>query len=86
VSNDDLSAWKAHREALRQQRSTRRHQLAAERAARLARTPEGTPPTRRADLTLRCCGRKPLLYKRDGILVCIRCGTWYDATTGERRS
>jgi len=32
----------------------------------------------------RCCGRKPLVYKRDGFRFCTRCDRAYDISTGEQ--
>lgn len=32
----------------------------------------------------RCCGRKPLEYKRDGHKFCPRCDRAYDIATGEQ--
>lgn len=32
----------------------------------------------------RCCGRKPLTYKRDGRLFCTRCCRGYAILTGEQ--
>jgi hypothetical protein len=31
-----------------------------------------------------CCGKKPLVYKRQGMRFCIRCDAAYDLTTGEQ--
>ena len=33
----------------------------------------------------RCCGRKPITYKRDGIKFCPRCDREFDLTTGEQK-
>jgi len=32
----------------------------------------------------RCCGRKPLVYKRDGHLFCTRCDRSYSISTKEQ--
>lgn len=32
----------------------------------------------------RCCGRKPLHYKREPHLFCCRCNAAFDVTTGEQ--
>lgn len=32
----------------------------------------------------RCCGRKPLVYKRDAKLFCPRCDRAFDLSTGEQ--
>jgi hypothetical protein len=32
----------------------------------------------------RCCGRKPLVYKRDGHKFCTRCDKSFDIKTGEQ--
>ena len=32
----------------------------------------------------RCCGRKPIRYKRQGILFCSRCDREYSMATGEQ--
>ena len=32
----------------------------------------------------RCCGRKPLVYKRDGYLFCFRCDKAYDINTKQQ--
>ncbi len=32
----------------------------------------------------RCCGRKPLVYKRDGRKFCPRCDRSYDLATGKQ--
>ena len=41
----------------------------------------------RAPMTLgllgRCCGRKPLVYKRDGFLFCPRCDRAYSLADGK---
>lgn len=31
-----------------------------------------------------CCGRKPLVYKREGILFCPRCDAAFDPATGRQ--
>jgi hypothetical protein len=72
--------WAAYREQLRSVRSGRRKEVAEDRAKRLAETP-ALPPQTRADVSLRCCGKKPLLYKRERVLCCIRCGAHYDMVT-----
>lgn len=36
----------------------------------------------RLDWKGRCCGRKPIVYKRDPHLFCHRCGRSYDPQTG----
>jgi hypothetical protein len=34
----------------------------------------------------RCCGKKPIIYKRDGYLFCCRCNRSYDLETGRQIS
>jgi hypothetical protein len=34
----------------------------------------------------RCCGKKPIVYKRDGYLFCCRCGRSYDLESGRQIS
>jgi hypothetical protein len=43
-------------------------------------------PSRTIDPKGRCCGRKPIPYKRDGYLFCPRCDAAYDIFTGNQRS
>lgn len=39
---------------------------------------------RRLDMKGRCCGRKPIAYKRDPHLFCPRCSRAYDPHTGNQ--
>jgi hypothetical protein len=47
-------------------------------------------PTARLDAAMaldekgRCCGRKPLVYKRDPHLFCTRCDRAFDPDTGKQ--
>jgi hypothetical protein len=41
-------------------------------------------PARHLDEKGRCCGCKPLVYKRKGIRWCARCSRYYDINTGEQ--
>ena len=39
---------------------------------------------RRLDPKGRCCGKKPIVYKREPHLFCDRCARAYDPNTGEQ--
>lgn len=43
-----------------------------------------TPTVKRLNERGQCCGRKPLVYKRDHFLFCSRCRAYFDPTTGEQ--
>lgn len=38
------------------------------------------------DTNGRCCGKKPLTYKRQGMYFCTRCDAEYDMLTGIQRA
>ena len=43
-------------------------------------------PARSLDDAGRCCGRKPIVYKREHFLYCHRCNAAYDLSTKHQKA